>query len=199
MIPLTLRAMNRTRHRPGRSSARLFFALPLVLALLALVSFPVGQAVGSELPEYEDAPPEVPAPKPHHESKPEKESESSAHSSNTGGGTSAGGGSGGSNTGGGESVSEGSSEGSGDNPSTAGSGGTGKDNGSKAATDHQNKGAEANTTISAPVESDDSSSSPLAPILIAIAVLAAISIGVVVIKQRRQRRGPDGAISPKAS
>ena len=42
---------------------------------------------------------------------------------------------------------------------------------------------------SARTSSDDGGSSPLVPILIAIAVLAAISIGVVMIRQRRQRRG----------
>ena len=42
-------------------------------------------------------------------------------------------------------------------------------------------------------------SSPLVPILIAIAVLAAISIGVVMMRQRRQRRGPGSSVSPKAS
>ena len=49
------------------------------------------------------------------------------------------------------------------------------------------------TTTSA----DDDSSSPLVPILIAVAVLAAISIGAVLY---RQRRGNDsGRFSPNAS
>lgn len=43
-------------------------------------------------------------------------------------------------------------------------------------------------------------SSPLAPILIAIAVLAAISIGAVMLRARRQRDGRGGAVSsPEAS
>jgi hypothetical protein len=46
---------------------------------------------------------------------------------------------------------------------------------------------------------DGGSSSPLVPILIAIAALAAISIGAVVIRQRRQDDGSGGQISPKAS
>lgn len=51
---------------------------------------------------------------------------------------------------------------------------------------------------SQPVEgSSESSSSPLVPILIAIAVLAAISIGAFYFRQRRQ--GPDSPVSPKAS
>jgi hypothetical protein len=37
------------------------------------------------------------------------------------------------------------------------------------------------------------------PILIAVAALAAISIGAVVIRQRRQSRGGGSAVSPKAS
>jgi hypothetical protein len=45
-----------------------------------------------------------------------------------------------------------------------------------------------------------SSSSPLVPILIAIAVLAAISIGAFYYRQRRQGPGsPDSPASPKAS
>jgi hypothetical protein len=50
-------------------------------------------------------------------------------------------------------------------------------------------------------ESDDGSS-PLAAILIAVAVLAAISIGVVVMRQRRRdEAGPDAGspAAPKAS
>jgi hypothetical protein len=35
--------------------------------------------------------------------------------------------------------------------------------------------------------------------LIAIAVLAAISIGVVAVRHRRQRRASSGQVSPKAS
>jgi hypothetical protein len=45
--------------------------------------------------------------------------------------------------------------------------------------------------------SEDDSSSPLVPILIAIAVLAAISIGAYYYRQRRQ--DPGSSVSPKAS
>jgi hypothetical protein len=38
----------------------------------------------------------------------------------------------------------------------------------------------------------------VAPILIAVAVLAAISIGAYVYRQRRQRGGPDTRVSPEA-
>ena len=46
--------------------------------------------------------------------------------------------------------------------------------------------------------SDGGSSSPLVPILIAIAALAAISIGVVMVSQRRQRGRPGGGLSTRA-
>jgi hypothetical protein len=47
-------------------------------------------------------------------------------------------------------------------------------------------------------ESSDDGSSPLVPILIAAAVLAAISIGALVIRQRRQRDGSSPSLSTKA-
>lgn len=46
-------------------------------------------------------------------------------------------------------------------------------------------------------QASDDGSSPLVPILIAIAALAAISIGAFYYRQRRQ--GPDSPVSPKAS
>ncbi len=45
--------------------------------------------------------------------------------------------------------------------------------------------------------SSDDSSSPLVPILIAVAILAAVSIGAILYRQRRQRTGTQ--VSPKAS
>jgi len=51
---------------------------------------------------------------------------------------------------------------------------------------------------SATVPADDGGSSPLVPILIALAVLAAISIAAVVIRQRRQRDGANPSLSTKA-
>ena len=52
----------------------------------------------------------------------------------------------------------------------------------------------------APKPTSDGGSSPLVPILIAILALAAISVGAVMYRQRRQRRGPGtGTASPKAS
>ena len=47
-------------------------------------------------------------------------------------------------------------------------------------------------------DSSDDGSSPLVPILIAAAVLAAISIGALMIRQRRQRDGSSPSLSTKA-
>jgi cobalamin biosynthesis Mg chelatase CobN len=49
-------------------------------------------------------------------------------------------------------------------------------------------------------ESSEGSSSPLVPVLIAIVVLAAISVGAYYYRQRRQPgESPDSSVSPKAS
>jgi cobalamin biosynthesis Mg chelatase CobN len=170
-----------------------------VLALLAFASFPLA-AGASEIPQYVDAPPEAPT-KPKKQSHDETEPETPAHSSNTGDGGSASGGAGGSGSSGGEGSSGGgSSEATNPNPSTDGSGGADKAGGGNATTGQPKSGSvQSAKPVVSPAEADDSSSSPLVPILIAIAILAAISIGAVGLKQRRQRGEPDGAVSPKAS
>lgn len=60
-------------------------------------------------------------------------------------------------------------------------------------------GAQPIKTVNSATEqaSDDGGSSPLVPILIAVAVLAAISIGAYYYRQRRQ--GPDSTVAPPAS
>lgn len=70
--------------------------------------------------------------------------------------------------------------------------------------DQSHGGAQNGSQTSKPVaatKDKGGGSSPLVPILIAIAVLAAISIGAVMLRQRRQRDGGGSApsISPKAS
>jgi cobalamin biosynthesis Mg chelatase CobN len=171
-----------------------------VLALLALVLFPVlAQADGAGV-IYGEAPPTVPGKK-----STDHETETRAHSSDTGGATAPSGtngsGPGGSGGSGGEVSGGGSSEGSANtNPSTGGSQSGGQaGNGKQPTGSHGDASVQSGKPVSSSSAADDSSSSsPLVPILIAIAVLAAISIGAVVIKQRRQRDA-GGQVSPKAS
>jgi cobalamin biosynthesis Mg chelatase CobN len=151
-----------------------------VLALLALSCFPV--FAQAEI-QYEDEVPDINTPS--QKKDPGNQSNPKAGSSNSeeAGGTVAGG-SGGSGTGG--SGSGVGSSGSGDNPSTGKDGNTGQASSGKGSTAPGTiGGAEAVATESA--AADDGGSSPLVPILIAIAALAAISIGFVLY---RQRRGP---------
>lgn len=77
----------------------------------------------------------------------------------------------------------------------AGSGGPGSGSGNAEGGLGENKAVVELGTPSS--SASDDSSSPLAPILIAIAVLAAISIGAYYYRQRRQ--GAGSPISPKAS
>jgi len=55
----------------------------------------------------------------------------------------------------------------------------------------------AQATHASPADEGSGSSSPLVPILIAIAALAAISIGVVLVRQRRQRPPGQGDLSTR--
>jgi hypothetical protein len=103
----------------------------------------------------------------------------------------------------------GGGEGSGGTGNT--SSGIGSSNGGSPGTDNGKGAGQGNPgngpklAESKPVKSsaagaeESGSSSPLVPILIAIAVLAAISIGAVVVRQRRQRDGSGSQVSPRAS
>jgi hypothetical protein len=187
MIPLTLRAMLGKRHPAAPRSGRSVFSLLSVLALLALACFPVLSRADGVGAQYEPELPKVPVQK-----KPSPTSEPKADISNE---TNAGGvpsGTGDPGSPGGGSSSGDSSSGATPNPSTGGGSGNGQ-----GSPGNGSPGSQQGTPVSAPVAATESSSSPLVPILIAIAALAAISIGAVVVRQRR--RGPEGAVSPKAS
>ena len=178
-----MNGMRRLARTPGRSA----FGSVSVLALLALACFPVLAHADSSGVQYSDIPPTATG------GKTSTGQGSPARSSGASGGASAP-----SKTG---SAASGSSTGSpssttGGVPSTGSDGGTGQsspDNGSsgKTTTPGQSDGR-----TGAPAASQDDGSSPLIPILIAILVLAAISLAAVMIRQRRQRGGPG---SPKAS
>jgi cobalamin biosynthesis Mg chelatase CobN len=165
-----------------------------VLAVLAIAFPGLAQAEDSSGIQYESDVPTVPS----HQSIPSKnktggtdapsqtESESEATKSNspTGGATGGGGNSG---QGGGTPSGQGNQGG--------GGGGQQAQNGS------QNAGGNVNAAQPLPVEtaetSSDDGSSPLVPILIAVAILAAASIGYFVYRQRRQGSG-SSVSSPKA-
>jgi cobalamin biosynthesis Mg chelatase CobN len=167
-----------------------------VLAVLAIACFPgLAQAEENSGIQYETDVPTVPS----HESSniPSKknsggtdapsqsETESEASSSGTSGG-----GTGGNDSGqGGGTPSGQSSQGGG------GGGQTGK-NGSQNAVGNVN-GAQPLDVAPAAETSADGGSSPLVPILIAVAILAAISIGYFFYRQRRQGSGSPVS-SPKA-
>lgn len=147
----------------------------------------VAQAQSSAKIEYKDAVPTVPG---HTGGNEANDNEPSAHKANAGGGSG-----GGSNSPGGGSSKGGSSE----KAAAAGNGGGSDQQGSqghRAGKGPGQPGTQASATV--PSESDGGSS-PLVPILIAIAVLAAISIGVVVMRQRRRGDPSSGSpVSPEA-
>ncbi len=197
-------------HRQARSSARSFFLLPSVLALLALALFPVSAFAGnSGETVYETEIPSVtsePSTGGNHAGK----SPTHHSSHNTGNGES--GRATGSNAevGGGAEGSEGKSaghkkEGSSSqeeegNPSTAGGGGGNKPNGGGGGKGPEGSISESKelggTQPGANASHSSGGSSPVVPILIAVAVLAAISIGVVLYRQRKSGPGgSDGRVS----
>jgi cobalamin biosynthesis Mg chelatase CobN len=215
-IPLTLGGMQGAPLRQARSSARVFL-LPLVLALLAVAAFPVvARAAG--LPEYEveegatGIHRETVKPKSgEKETSPTKsESEKKAHASeaeeSTGGTgpseeeeteSSKGATAGGNSEGGGKSGGESSKSGGNKSGGQKAEGSVAE--GQKVA----NEGSQSGGTPQASESTSDSGgggSSPVVPILIAVIVLAAISIGVVIYRQRKGGSGQDGRISsPNAS
>ncbi|MET0557566.1 MAG: hypothetical protein ABW065_02680 [Solirubrobacterales bacterium] len=172
-----------------------------MLALLALASFPVlAQAEDSSSIQYQDAPPSIKVPgqgKKTHKSEPgNPTSEAEGEASNAPGG----GGTGPNGSGGGNGSS--SNNPSSGNPSTGNGTSPGQAGGGNGSTGGQ-MGIGEGTATGSPTSSSssDGGSSPLVPILIAIAVLAAISIGAVMYRQRRQNgdAGSSGTVSPKAS
>jgi cobalamin biosynthesis Mg chelatase CobN len=159
------------------------------IALFALSCFPAfAQAQTSAEVEYQDAPPTVPG----HTGGSAKDNEPSATKANAGGGSG-----GDSNSPGGGSAKGGSSDKTGN---AAHDGGRGDQQGSQGNRANEGSdGAQQGALSATTSEEDDDGSSPLVPILIAIAVLAAISIGVVVMRQRRgQDASPGSPASPEA-
>jgi cobalamin biosynthesis Mg chelatase CobN len=192
------------RHRQGLTRGRALFASMSVIALLALACFPVfahAECVSSSCVQYTEA---IPKAEGEHTSSPSPHQKTPAKSSSTDNGGAAAPkpheaeGSEGSE---GSEETESSSHGGGVAGNGNGGGtGQGKPAGSgggKGQSPVQQANQPKGTSTS---QSSDNGSSPLVPILIGIAVLAAISVGAVMYRQRRQRRGPTAsAPSPKAS
>jgi cobalamin biosynthesis Mg chelatase CobN len=176
------------RQSPAPVRGRSILALSAA-ALLALSFLPAfAQAQSSAEVEYQDAPPTVPG---HTGGRDAKDKEPSANKANTGGGSG-----GGSNSPGGGSAKGGSSDKTGN--AARDNGGYGDQQGSQSGRANKDSGG-AQVVVPASTSEDDGGSSPLVPILIAIAVLAAISIGVVVMRQRRGHdASPGSPASPKA-
>jgi len=183
--------MHRTPHPQGPSLGRPAVALVSVLALLAFACFP---ALAQAETVYENESTTLPGggagktPTQHNNTdSPEKDPK--AHGSTP-------------DDEGTEQPDEESSEGGGaskGNPSTPNGGGAaqGKDGeGANVANEKPGGGVQNAKPLPTTTSSEDDSSSPLVPILIAVAVLAAISVGAVLY---RQRRGNDGRFSPNAS
>lgn len=200
-IPLTLRGMHRPRHRP-RCSARLYFSLLSVLALVSLACVPAlaqAECTDSSCAQYEVEIPTAEGKKNKNKSdSTDTQKEPTADASKTPGGNA------GAETPSGEDGSEESEE-------KQGGAVPGKDNGGPSDKGGQpggggnptgKEGLESGQAVEGPTQQgqaasaadDGGGSSPLVPILIAVAVLAAISIGAVIYRQRRQ--GSDGSGSP---
>ncbi len=184
--------------RRGRSSVPPGFLLLSVLALLALGSFPgLAQAESSGGAQYESELPNVPPQEGsgHHDKNPGGPKESGGGGGpeaeiSTGSPGGKNGGNGGSNGPGGEGNTQ-----QGSPAPEAG----GKQNGDGSTPAGKKSGqAQPELKVGSPAASNsEGSSSPVVPILIAVAVLAAISIGAFYYRQRRQ--GSGSPISPNAS
>jgi hypothetical protein len=172
-----------TRQVSAPARGRSILALS-VLALLAL-GFPVLAQADSSGIQYSDAPPTVTG------GQVPNGNEPPASSSGTNGGSTRGS-DGGSSAGGSSSDSGGASGTADRGTGQQGSQGKGADNGSVGGGKPIANGTESGSS------QNDGGSSPLVPILIAILVLAAISLGTVMIRRRRQS-GSAGSVSPEAS
>jgi cobalamin biosynthesis Mg chelatase CobN len=164
------------------------FGSMLVFALLALACFPILAQADSSEAQYEDALDTVTGGKIPTRSGPpanaSKQPSATNDSTNSG------------SSGNKSSASNRSSKGG---RNAASNGEASKGQGSPGERSNSHRAPAAKPIGLAPTE-EEGNTSPLVPILIAIAVLAAISIGVVVMRQRRLRDGADASpASPEAS
>jgi len=199
LFGLTFRAMQRMRRHQALNSGHSAFGVVSVLALLAFACFPVwAQATDSSGVQYSDAPPTATGTNP-----PSSHETPAKTSVASGGGASAPSQSSTTTNSSGESLGGGgsSSATTGNAPIKGNDGGTGQGSPDKGGADAPSQSVQqaGHPGGSSASKGNDGASSPLVPILIAIAALAAISIGAVILRARQQRRSPGAAISPKAS
>jgi len=177
-----------TRHRIRQRADRAFVLLSMS-ALLAFAFFPaVSNAEDSSGIQYSDAPPTVPGKETRdslgNSSSSGRETDGSGQSSTRSGSTK-----------GGKSGGRSSGDESGGAAAGGGKGGSGSNSGEQ----RGDTGGQPLKAIDATPTSDDGGSSPLIAILIAIAVLAAISIGAVAMRRRGRDSDPGASVSPEAS
>lgn len=167
-----------------------------MFALLAFLCFPAfGVAEDSAPIQYRDTPPDVagdPSGGSSASSSGSNGGASAPGKSSTPSGTSAGGGS----AAGGSSSEEGAAAAGGGGKGGAGGGGQGADAGRDSAAKRAGVGGGQPIAVDKAPIAHESGSSPLVPILIALAVLAALSVGVVAM--RRRPPGGDSRVSPEA-
>jgi hypothetical protein len=178
--------MLETRHQIRQWGDRALGLLSMS-ALLAFALFPaVSNAEDSSGIQYSDAPPtvtgKVTRESPQGSSSTDRGRDGSRQSSTRPGSNADG------KSGDGSRVEGGAGPGGGD----GGSGGEGKQQGDAPA------GQAPGSLDVAPASTDDGGGSPLVPILIALAVLAAISIGAVAMRRKRQDSDPASPVSPEA-
>jgi MYXO-CTERM domain-containing protein len=178
--------LEKRHYLPARNSGRVAFGLLSVLALLALACFPVFVQADSSQIQYEPARPSATG-------LPPADNQPPANSSGAGGGTP---GSSGSSSGGSSAGDPSSSTGGA--AATGSDGGTGQGSPGGVSQGKALDSAEQTGQAPAQTSSDDDGSSPLVAILIAIAALAAISLGVLAMRARRQDGDPGSSVSPKA-
>lgn len=198
--------MHRPRHRP-RSSAPASFSLLVALAALILACVPaLAQADSSEKQYVPDVPESGIPQAPKKEKKSEKTEPQAKASTPEKAQT------GPSEPSGGEKGSDEESEKQQGGAATGTDNGGNNDGGSAANNNPSGNGSKSSPEISdekplgeSPTQTGENAahssggSSPLVPILIAVAVLAAISIGAVLYRQRRQGSGGSGSpVSPNA-
>lgn len=183
---------DRTRHRRSAGAGRWLLSLSSVLALLALACFPVFAQADSSGAQYSD-----PLPTAEGNNIPNPNGGAKTSTTPTGGSTAP---TGPSSSGSGAGYSgEGASSGTGGKAGHSGNnGGTGQGSPDNASAAGGNTQVQPADQASAP-SSSDGGSSPLVPILIAVLALAAISIGVVMLRARRQRVSGNAPASPRAS